>query len=219
MDKALLHDWRQAVSQDLTVLALLHHEEVSAAQLDALRHNQFPYSLGLSLSESRSQDCCQLMHTALSELPTPITPEVLDELAADFAAIYLTHKYHASPCESVWLDEEGLMRQAPMFEIRQWYQRYELSIADWRHRPEDHLVYQLQFISHLLKLDDEPATLQTCAQFLDDHLLQWLHSFAQRVAQYAETAYYAALALLTQAYITELRALLALITAQESLAA
>ena len=39
-----------------------------------------------------------------------------DELAADFAAIYLTHGLSASPYESVWLDEEGLAMQGPMFQ-------------------------------------------------------------------------------------------------------
>jgi len=39
------------------------------------------------------------------------------QLAADFAAIYLNHSIQASPCESVWLDEEGLMRQQPMFKV------------------------------------------------------------------------------------------------------
>ena len=52
-----------------------------------------------------------------------------DDLDADFAGIYLTHALRASPCESVWLDEENLMMQGPSFAVRDCYRRHGLSVA------------------------------------------------------------------------------------------
>ncbi|OUD13112.1 TorD/DmsD family molecular chaperone [Thioflexithrix psekupsensis] len=208
MDNTWLATWRHAVGRDLELFALLHDREPTAELLTQLSTANFPYSLGLHLQSARGQDCCQLMQTALTALPNPLTQEVLDELAADFAAIYLNHQYQASPCESVWLDEDGLMRQEPMFKVRKWYENYQLQVDNWRVRSEDHLVYQLQFLSHLLLLDDKTAHLNEVRSFMDEHLLVWFKDFAARVAQRSATAYFGGLALLTQAYLEEFRGLL-----------
>jgi TorA maturation chaperone TorD len=132
----------------------------------------------------------------------------IDELAADFAAIYLTHGYAAAPCESVWLDEDGLVMQRPMFEVRECYTRLGLSAPDWRMRPDDHLVHQLQFLTALLEHNSEPA-LAEAARFLDEHTLRWLPDFGRRVAARAATPFYVGLAMLTATYLDELRDVLA----------
>jgi hypothetical protein len=46
------------------------------------------------------------------------------------------------------------------------------------------------------------------ADFLDNHLLRWLHRFAERVAGRAMTPFYAALGMLTADYLHALRAAL-----------
>ncbi len=138
--------------------------------------------------------------------------------AEGYEDFLLTHGLRASPCESVWLDEDGLAMQAPMFDVREWYQRYGLAVANWRQRSDDHLVYQLLFLAHLLEPEgdatagDVPATgteLGEVARFMDEHTLLWIDRFADRVAKRCETRFYAGLALLTAAYLNELRDLLA----------
>ena len=54
------------------------------------------------------------MRAAVAELDDDAA--TLDELAADFAAIYLNNAYGASPYESVWLHDEHLACQQPMFD-------------------------------------------------------------------------------------------------------
>jgi TorA maturation chaperone TorD len=123
--------------------------------------------------------------------------------------VYLTHGLRASPCESVWLDEDGLVMQAAMFELRDWYARHGLAVQDWRLRSDDHLVHQLQFAVHLLAPEEgEGADLAEVAHFLDDHLLLWIDRFAERVAARCQTRFYAGLALLTSAWLDEFRDLL-----------
>jgi len=149
------------------------------------------------------------MKQALAGLPDSLDGQQADELAADYASIYLTHAYRASPSESVWVDEEHLERQESMFEVRACYSRYGLGAADWRKRADDHLVLQLQFLAHVFGREQPQQGLATAARFMDEHLLRWLTPFAQRVAGRCATPFYAGVTLLTASYCEELRDLLA----------
>ncbi len=214
MDETLLADFRRAAVHDLSLFAVLHDAEMSATVIDSLRSSGFPTNLGLQLASGVGRDTLTLLDKALAGLPDVLDQVALDWLAVDYADIYLTHGLRASPCESVWLDDEQLERQGPMFQVRAWYRRHGLGTADWRKRPDDHLVLQLQFLAHLFGQNKCADPLSEAAQFMDEHLLRWLPDFAQRVAKRCATPFYAALALLTMAYCEELRELLAQILAQ-----
>ena len=206
-DAELLRDFRTAAAQDLTDLAALHDREVDAAALDRLRAAVEPGLLRLRLVNEDGRAALFLFGEALAGLPGVIDDALADALAADYADIYLTYGLRASPNESVWLDEDNLAMQAPMFEVRALYQRHGLQVPNWRQRADDHLVHELQFLAHLL--DPETGdTLGEAAAFLDEHLLLWLPDFAARVAQRCATPFYAGLAAVTTAYLDELRELL-----------
>lgn len=146
-------------------------------------------------------------------IPAEVSGAVMDELACDFADIYLNGKFHSSPQESVWLDDEELVCQQPMFEVRAWYARHGMAVPNWRKMADDHLVNQLLFVAHLLEqalAQDEPQPLLAeTACFMDEHLLRWLLPFAHRVAQRCNTGFYASLALETAEYAEYLRNALA----------
>jgi TorA maturation chaperone TorD len=203
--------FRDAVAHDLLALALLHNEELSGELIAQLKAEEFPHSLQLQLTSDPGIEATQLFHQAVTLLGNDPDTELLDELAADYTGIYLTHALQASPYESVWIDEEGLIMQEPMFQIRAIYKRHGLAVQDWRKRSEDHLVLQLQFVSHLLTSD---AGLHETARFLDEHLLRWLPDFGARVAARCATPLYAGLCAFTAAYMNEVRDLLADILAE-----
>ena len=207
-DEQLLVTFRAAAAQDLSDLAGLHDREVDAAALERLRAAVGEGGLlRLRLVNQDSRAALFLLDEALGGLPAVIDGTPLDDLAADYADIYLTYGLRAAPSESVWLDEDNLAMQAPMFEVRALYQQHGLQVPDWRRRPDDHLVHELQFLAHLL--DPETGdSLGEAAAFLDEHLLLWLPDFAARVAQRCATPLYAGLAAVTAAYVEELRELL-----------
>ncbi len=200
----ILDAFRAGVALDLMTLAQLHDRELDAAGTAALKQERFPTSLALQLESERGVQAVDMLTGVVAAMVQ--TPD--DDLAADFAAIYLTHGIGASPCESVWLDDDGLAMQQPMFEVREAYARRGLQAPDWRKRPDDHLVFQLQFVAMLIEQPADTA-LADAAAFLDWHTLRWLPQFAERVAQRAATPFYAGLAMLTAVYIDELRDLLA----------
>jgi len=203
-----LEVFRAAVAMDLTTLAVVHHAELDNTLLARLRLQAFPQGMGLRLNHQYGREAVAAMETAMAALPSPMPADLLDELAADYAAIYLTYAYRASPCESVWLDQEGLGMQAPMFQVREFYRQFGLAAANWRMRPDDHLVIELHFLACLMQ-DPHPQALPEAARFLDEHLLRWLPLFAGRVSARCATPFYAAAALLTAAYCEELRDVLA----------
>ncbi len=204
----LLAQFCAAAAADLLTLASLHHIEVDDALLIDLNVQGFPDTLGLKLTQPQSMEAISVMRQALSALTAPLRTEQHDELAADYAAIYLNHDYSASPYESVWLDEENLVMQAPMFQVREFYKRHGLGVADWRNRSDDHLVVELLFIARLLQNVQSDALMEA-ARFMDGHLLRWLPRFGERVAKRCATPLYAAAAWLTSAYCEELRDALA----------
>lgn len=179
------------IANDLRMLADLHATEVTVEKLEELRAMAF---LGTET------------------LPQPLPATLLDELACDFADIYLHGKFHSSPQESVWLDDEELVCQQPMFEVREWYARHGLAVSNWRVVADDHLVNELLFVAFLLDkamAENNLQLLEEAARFLDEHLLRWLLPFAQRVAQRCATVFYAELAQETAVYVEHIRDVLA----------
>jgi len=194
--------WLRAAAEDVAALAWLHEAERDIGTWQRLRQTGFPDEL--SLVGPEAPECKRLAQAldALTDVEENQVRALQDELAADFAAIYLTYALRVSPCESVWLDDDHLMMQAPSFAVRECYRAHGLAATNWRTQADDHLANELGFVAHLLGLGLEAEA----ADFLDRHLLVWLPRFAQQVEQRAATPIYGALATLTLKTVSSLRA-------------
>lgn len=200
---------------DLETLALLHDKEPERSLIEELRQAQVQDWFGLRLEGETAKAGLALIDQALDAMPRPVDPQSLDNLAVDYADIYLVHALRATPTESPWIDPEGLERQEPMFDVRRWYQHYGLDVVDWRKRSDDHLVLELRFLAFLLRQAPDPEMLLDATRFLDAHLLRWVPRFAGRVASRCQTPFFAGLAMLTDGYLNELRDLLTIVTGEE----
>ena len=209
-----------AWSEDMTTLALLHDRELTPGLLAALKAIGFPDNLGMVPRDERGEQVFEAMRQTVAALPIFPDKAYTDNLAADFAAIYLTGALDASPCESYWVSDEHLVCQEAMFDMRELYAADGLAVPDWRLRPDDHLVFQLQFVAKRLErlatlTEAENAHLandhwRSLATLLDHHLLRWLPDFSSRVSVRCDTEFYAALFLLTHVWCEQLRDLIAL---------
>lgn len=202
-------DTTAVLAEDAATLAILQDIELSPAVLAELKRLDFPDNLGLLPVGEVSQATFRMMRAAIASLPAAPDARLLDDLAADFAAIYLTGAFGASPCESFWLSDDHLVCQEAMFDMRALYAAAGLAVPDWRKRPDDHLVFQLQFLTSQLALAACDDDWRALAGFLDHHLLRWLPDFAARVASRCDTPFYAALAILTDAWCQQLRDMIA----------
>jgi TorA maturation chaperone TorD len=197
------------LAEDVSTLAILQDRELSPAVLAGLQELTFPDNLGLLPHDDISHRAFTMMREVVASFPATPGVAFMDDLAADFAAIYLTGAFGASPYESYWLSDDHLICQDAMFDMRTLYAEAGLKVPDWRMRPDDHLVFQLQYLARQLNnkagKDDDWRSLAT---FLDYHLLRWLPDFASRVVSRCDTPFYAALALLTDMWCQQLRDLI-----------
>lgn len=207
-ERAAVARFAAALADDFDLIANLHDREPGREVVEAARQAPIGDQLGLRLVSDRAQEALAAFARMLDDLPPTIGDDVLQDLAAGYADVYLRHTYRAAPTESVWLTEDGLERQAPMFRVREWYRRHNLVVTDWASRPDDHIVLQLRFTAHLLRT----GAIADAARFLDAHLATWAPRFAERLVHAGAPDWYAAIALLTACYIDEARAHLAAIT-------
>ena len=200
-----LAEFAEALAEDAEMLAALHDRELSADTLAALHETDFPGGLGLVPRGEPSQEAWRWMAAALADTHAAM----LDALAVDYAAIYLTGAYGASPCESVWTDHDHLACQEAMFALREIYAAAGLAAVDWRRRADDHLVLQLLYIAHALRQAGDADALRRLAAMLDERLLRGLWVFREHVGGRCETPCYALLARLTFAWSEQFRDVLA----------
>lgn len=198
------------LADDAATLARLHDRELDAPTLAALREIGFPGNLALLPTTPEDLQAWESMGAALTHyIPDPPAAGDIDALAVEYAAVYLTGAYNVSPCESFWLDDDHLHCQQPMFALREVYAAAGLAAPDWRKRPDDHLVLQLQYIAHALgRATGAEFSAAGLAGVMEEHLLRWLPDFAARLAQRAELPFYAALAHLTLTWCNALHRLL-----------
>jgi TorA maturation chaperone TorD len=192
------------LAEGLDVLIRFHDREIDRDLLEGLHRHDVMAGLALLMPGAASRLALRDLAAALEQVGLDPAPATLDDLAAEYADLFLTHGYRVSPSGSVWLTEDRLERQIPMFDVREWYDHYGVSVPNWRVRPDDHLVHELQFLSHLAQMGSEvPAT--DMARFLDLHVLPWLPEFCRKAEDRVRAPLYVALLRLTRHYLDDLR--------------
>ncbi|MCX7945616.1 MAG: molecular chaperone TorD family protein [Hydrogenophilus sp.] len=206
-----LEEWFTAVAEDAAMLARLHATELDASTWEALHESSFPDCLGLLPSDPEFATGWQAMREALDSLPRRWEEPLSTALAADFASTYCNNRFHANPHASAWLDEDGLLFQRAMFDLRQVYRKLGVQAAHWRTVAEDHIAAQLHFTallaarSPILSSDQNRELWCGWGEALEVYLLSWLKRFIERIAYQAETPFYPALGLLTWGWVETLR--------------
>ncbi len=192
------------LADGLDVLIRFHDREVDAELLGELARYDIAAGLVGLFQGPAGQAAASDLKAALDNLGISPPAEALDALAIDYADLFLTHAYRVSPSASVWLTEDRLERQMPMFDVRDWYEHYHVSVPNWRIRADDHLVHELQFVTHLCRLGGEVA-LADAGRFLDLHVLPWAPEFCRRAAERVREPLYRAVMQLTLAALEDLR--------------
>ena len=200
-------------ADDLTLVCRLHDREPDAdllSELSGIDPRQW-FSLqvagpdaeaGLSLLGTFFETCIATQQQG---------NDPSEELAAEYADLYLTFGKRLAPNESYWLTDDHLERQEPMFAVRRWYAHYGLSARNWRIRADDHLVNEMEFVSLLLR-DGRPHAVLDAGKFLDMHLMRWSQDFLGGIVQRTSSQYFAGLALVTEALLQSVRKVLETVT-------
>lgn len=196
------------------LLARVYRTEVDQVLIDELKQMRFP-----AHSDNESMDeGYRLIVGYLSSL----WENSLFELSVDYVRAFIGHGVNghaaAYPYESAYRSEKHLLMQDARDEVLAVYRASGFDTGkDWK-EGEDHAAAELEFMQALAARAAEQArdhdeeallsTLRTQANFMDDHILLWMPTFAHEVTEFAQTDFYRGFADLTAGYLQEDRSLL-----------
>ncbi len=142
------------------------------------------------------------------------TSEQIDALDQDYTRLFIgLERTLAPPYESVWLSRDHILFEKETLAVRKTYTQYGLTAPQYG-VPDDHIGYELHFVSHLCELivdaweqegkDNSSQVQMDLCRFLDTHLSCWITALTDRVIQHAETDYFKGLAILTRSSVKSL---------------
>ncbi len=188
------------------LLARLYQLEVDEETLAQLKGMRFP--------EATEDESLNKGGAGLNDAVAKLTPEALDELAADYARTFLSAGVAegpaAYPIESVYTSREHLIMQGAFEEVSRILAAHGLAEAHKDLYP-DHLGVELEFMSWLAdktikaleenKTDEAEQALDEQTSFLQKHLLGWTPKFFDDERSVAQSDFYRSLADFTQAWL------------------
>jgi TorA maturation chaperone TorD len=185
------------------LLASVYRQEVTADLLHQVKDPQFLgvlSDLGIQLS---------------SDFLQRPEEELLDELAVEYAGLFLGPGGHISPHESVHHQRSdgqgGLLWGESTAEVKKFIESTGLSYNSEYSGLPDHISVELEFMQQLTLREeqawgeeDEDGALDCLKfekKFIEDHLIHWIPIFCEKVIEVAELPFYREVAALTKNFI------------------
>jgi len=140
---------------------------------------------------------------------------LLEDLAVEFARLFLGPGKHISPHESVHHQREdgqwGKLWGKSTAEVKKFIEATGLSYTDDYKGLPDHISVEFEFMQQLIHaeeqawMDEDADKAAFCRQvekkFIEEHLVRWIPNFCKKVIQEAELPFYQFLAALTRSFI------------------
>lgn len=132
----------------------------------------------------------------------------IDLLEEEYNRLFLNpNGVLVAPWESVYRSKESIILDEHTLEVRRFYSRYNLSKVEKTH-PDDHLGYELEFMSYLIGRSIEEIEtakfkdyLKGQDEFLNQHLLKWVEDFTYRLIVETESNFYKGIGLFLSEYL------------------
>jgi TorA maturation chaperone TorD len=141
--------------------------------------------------------------------------KLIEDLTVEYARLFLGPGKHISPHESVHHQREdgdwGTLWGATTVEVKKFIEATGLEYEpDYKGMP-DHVSVEFEFMAALGRreaqawAESDEAIAMSCVamqkKFLEEHLIQWIPDFCEKVIQLAELPFYHAVAELTRSFI------------------
>lgn len=138
---------------------------------------------------------------------------LLEELAVEFARLFLGPGPHISPHESAQIEHAEQLMGRQTHAVERFIQGAGFDYKADFHGLPDHISVELEFMADLTRLEGEAwekadfdaalNCLEYEKDFLDTHLGRWAPAFCRKVEEQAELSLYGAMARLTTAFLTQ----------------
>ena len=190
----------QGRSMVYRLLSSLFAKELDHQLLDELKGEQAQVFFAHLASDPLFSEDIATLNSVLAQLTSDNT---LLELAADYCGLFLVGtKHSANPYASLYLNDMSTEDPQLFGEHHQQLQTYlqqsQLAVQSEFPEPADHLAVILAYVAHQACNCDDKGQLDFIRQYLN----AWLPSFTQKVTSVDTGKFYAALAHLTQIWVT-----------------
>ncbi len=128
---------------------------------------------------------------------------VAEQLRDDFNRLFVgPASLAAPPWESVYRSRERTLFGPTTLQVREFYRRWGVALRTAHHEPDDHIVYELEFLLLLTeRAASDPGAGEARQRFLSEHLLKWVQPFASLMEDEAESLFYQGIARLLSGYV------------------
>lgn len=198
-----------AVRRDMyKVLGRLYQTEVTAESLAHLKGMRFP--------EQTENPELNAAGAELNRAISALTVEELDNLAADYARVFLAagvaDERTAFPYESVYTSPERIIKQDAYEKVYLILKKHHIEPAQ-EDLYADHIGIELEFLSYLsgkaielMGADDAAAVQENLTEqedFLAHHIANWTDTFFEDEIAVASSDFYRALGQFARAWVHE----------------
>ena len=186
--------------------------EVDEKQLQVLKKVRFPEVEGMEDSDMDLREGYQL----LSQYVNDLTKEGLDDLAADYAKVFLAAGdaagHAAFPYESVYVDKKHQIGGSTAMKMKALYLERGFEPDPLMYRTmDDNIGLILEYMAILCEETLEAAEaddpekgkdlLKQQRKIVKEHLTNWVFSFTSDIMKFAETDFYKSIAKITNGFI------------------
>lgn len=189
-------------------LAYLYFKELTQEQLEHIAAQDFA---GLPPEEDLVAAGFADMHAYLRRMNSGTR----QTLAADYAHTFLAagnyDSFAATPFESVFTSETGLLMQEARDEVYKAYCAEHVQPREALHTPEDHVSFEFEFMAHLLDRTNEALAAgdaagalelaQKARDFHAEHLANWVYDLCDAIEDVAQTRFYRGVAKVTRGFV------------------
>ena len=185
------------------LLATVYGQEITSDLLGQIKTPQFLEALSALKVEG------------INSLLQKPEAELLEDLAVEYTRLFLGPGKHISPHESVHHQREdgqwGMLWGVSTVEVKKFIEATGLSYTDDYKGMPDHISVEFEFMQQLILreeqawMDEDRDKAAACRQiekkFIEEHLINWIPDFCEKVMQAAELPFYQAVAALTRSFI------------------
>ena len=189
-------------------LAHLYFTEVSEAQVEHMANQDFA---GMSGGDPLIAEGFEDIRRYLRKRDTGTRQELAVDYAHTFLAAGNYESFAATPYESVFTSETGLLMQDARDEVYKMYCTEHVQPSESLHTPEDHVTFEFEFVATLLertndalRADEAEEALRyarTAQGFNEKHQLNWIDDLCDAVMDCAQTRFYRGLSKVTRGWV------------------
>lgn len=190
------------------VLAHYYFKELTAEEIEKVASQDFA---GMDGGEALIAEGFADMKRYLEKRNTGTRQALAVDYAHTFLAAGNYESFAATPYESVFTSELGLLMQEARDEVYKCYCEEGIQPDESLRTPEDHLSFEFEFIACLLDRTNEAlrrydwdaalAYAEKIASFHRDHQLNWVDALCDAIIDVAETRFYRGVSKVTRGFV------------------